>query len=101
MYYPIQNRLCVLASIFCMMAIFILMPKVVFTQPIYEGDASFYSQFDLDNWNPAYTEITGNVYIGGYDIVDLSNLQNLTTVGASLNILFNQNLSAHQLHLPR
>src|SRR5690606_22305418 len=60
------------------------------------GDVSLTSQTEVDAFATNYpncTEISGDLYISGSTITDLSPLSNLTSVGGSLGIDSNSNLT--------
>ncbi|MEZ4960186.1 MAG: MopE-related protein [Saprospiraceae bacterium] len=52
----------------------------------YTGSVFFGSQSEIDAWPSCYTEITGELYIKGSGINDLSPLANITTVGQSVTV---------------
>src|SRR5690606_9592043 len=59
------------------------------------GDVILTSQTEVDDFatnHPNCTEISGDLYIYGNDITDLSPLSNLTSVGGNLNIFSNSSL---------
>ncbi len=58
---------------------------------VYNGHLSLTTQVDVDNFN--FSAVTGNLYIGGSDIVDLTPLSSLTTIGGSLSISNNTALT--------
>ncbi len=53
----------------------------------YAGSKYFYTQAEIDAFSPAYTDITGDLWIEGSDIGDLTPLINLTQVGGGINIV--------------
>jgi hypothetical protein len=58
---------------------------------VYDGNLYLSSQADVDAFN--YTEVTGSVNISGADIVDLSALEPLTSIGRYLSISDNEILT--------
>ena len=65
---------------------------------IYEGNATLTTQQEVDDFGANnYSEITGNLLIGGdyanlTDITNLSSLNSITSVGGYLAIIYNPNL---------
>ncbi|MFI5172070.1 MAG: MopE-related protein [Chitinophagales bacterium] len=60
----------------------------------YPGGVNFYSQADVNAWQPCYTTINGYILISGSDITDLSPLNNITEITGSVNINYNPNLTS-------
>ncbi|MEZ4934061.1 MAG: putative metal-binding motif-containing protein, partial [Saprospiraceae bacterium] len=60
----------------------------------YMGDVTFSSQAAVDAWPPCFTAISGNLFISGADITDLSPLSFLTSVGQHLSIQSNPALAS-------
>lgn len=57
----------------------------------YTGNLNLTTQAEVNAFN--YTEVTGNLYIYGTDITDLSPLSNLVSVGGQLGIVDNTSLT--------
>ncbi len=59
---------------------------------VYTGDITFSVQTEVDRF--AYTEVTGNLEIGSKTITSLSGLDQITSVGGSLKINYNDRLTS-------
>jgi len=68
---------------------------------LFSQEVKLTTQAEVDAFNPTVTVIVGDFIIGGgpgsfadgTDIIDLSNLENITTITGSLRIINNNNLS--------
>ena len=81
--------------LFCLLLSFNII-TAQYGKPCYPDGVFFQSQSQVDNFlitNPDCIMIIGDVKIGGWDIVDLTPLNNLINFGGDLEIVWNNKLT--------